>query len=145
MGKLIKYISPILLFATLALVAWAVFTTPEVATVENATAVGGNLLWGYGIFAVAAVVALFAAVWDLLQKPEGLKGSLLGLVAIVAIIVVAWVVANGHDYQIINIGTQQVFPRMDTVITDASILVAYVAGAGAIIAAIYSAVTDALK
>lgn len=145
MGKFIKYLSPVLLFATLALVAWAVFTTPEVATVENATAVGGNLFWAYGIFAVAVVVALFAALWDLLQKPEGLKGAVLGLVAIVAIIVVAYVVANGHDYQIVDLENQGFFERGETVITDTSIIVAYVAGAGAILAAIYSAVTDALK
>ncbi len=145
MGKFLKYLSPILLFGTLALVAWAVFTTPEDPTVANATAVGANLYWGYGIFAVAAVVALFAALWDLLQKPEGLKGSIFGFLAIVAIIVVAYVVANGHDYQIVNLETQGFFERTDTVITDASILVAYVAGAGAILAAIYSAVTDALK
>lgn len=145
MGKFIKYLSPVLLFATLALVAWAVFTTPEVATVENATAVGGNLFWAYGIFAVAVVVALFAALWDLAQKPEGLKGSILGLLAIVAIIVVAYVVANGHDYQIVDLENQGFFERGETVITDASIIVAYVAGAGAILAAIYSAVTDALK
>ncbi len=145
MGKLIKYLSPVLLFGTLALVGWAVFTTPEDPTVANATAVGGNLYWAYGVFAVAVVVAMFAAMWDLLQKPEGLKGSLFGLVAIVAIVVVAYVVANGHDYQIVDLGNQSFFERGETVITDASILVAYVAGAGAIIAAIYSAVSDALK
>ncbi len=145
MGKFIKYLSPVLLFTTLALVAWAVFTTPEEATVENATAVGGNLLWAYGIFAVAGVVALFAALWDLLQKPESLKGAMFGLVAVVAIIVVAYVVANGHDYQIVDLGNQGFFERGETVITDASIIVAYVAGAGAILAAIYSAVSDALK
>ena len=145
MGKMLKYLSPVLLFATLALVAWAVFTTPEGATVETATAVGGNLFWAYGIFAVAVVVALFAALWDLLQKPEGLKGAIFGLVAIVAIVVVAYVVANGHDYQIVDLENQGFFERGETVITDASIIVAYVAGAGAIISAIYSAVTDALK
>ena len=91
------------------------------------------------------MVALFAALWDLLQKPEGLKGAIFGLLAIVGIIVVAYVVANGHDYQIVNLENQGFFERGETVITDASIIVAYVAGAGAILAAIYSAVTDALK
>lgn len=145
MGKFLKYLSPVLLFGTLGLVAWAIFTTPEDPTVANATAVGGNLYWAYGIFAVSVVVALFAALWDLAQKPEGLKGSIFGLLAIVAIVVVAYVLANGHDYQIVDLGNQGFFERGETVITDASIIVAYVAGAGAILAAIYSAVTDALK
>ena len=145
MGKLIKYLSPILIAISVALVAWCVFTTPEEPTVQDATAVGGNLYWAYGIFAVAGVVALFAALWDLLQKPEGLKGAIFGLLAIVGIIVVAYVVANGHDYQIVDLESQGFFERGETVITDASIIVAYVAGAGAILAAIYSAVSDALK
>ena len=45
MGKFLKYLSPVLLFTTLGLVAWAVFTTPEEPTVQDATAVGGNLYW----------------------------------------------------------------------------------------------------
>ena len=66
-------------------------------------------------------------------------------VAVVAIILGAYFIANGHDYQILDIGNQTFFERGETVIADASILVAYVAGAGAIISAIYSAISDALK
>ena len=145
MGKLIKYLSPILIAICVALVAWAVFTTPEEATIDNATAVGSMLMWGYGIAAVAIVVAVLAAIWDLIQKPSGIKGTIFAGIAVVAIIVGAWVIANGHDYQILDIGSQDFFGRTDTVIADASILVAYVAGAGAILSAIYSAISDALK
>ena len=66
-------------------------------------------------------------------------------VAVVAIIVGAYFIATGHDFQILDIGNQTYFERGDTVIADTSILVAYVAGAGAIISAIYSAISDALK
>ncbi|MBO5894126.1 MAG: hypothetical protein J6Q31_07695 [Alistipes sp.] len=145
MGKLIKYLSPILIAVTLALVFWSVFTTPEVPTVENATAVGSMLMWGYAIFAVALVIAIIAAISDLIQKPTGIKGTIFAGVAVVAIIAGAYFIANGHDYQIVDLGNQGYFERDDTVISDASILVAYVAGAGAIISAIYSAISDALK
>ena len=64
MGKLIKYLSPILIAIAVAMVFWCVFTTPEVPTIENATAVGSLLMWGYAIAAVAIVIAAFAAVWD---------------------------------------------------------------------------------
>jgi membrane protein implicated in regulation of membrane protease activity len=127
------------------LVAWAIFTTPEDPTVDNATAVGSLLVWGYTIAGVAIVVAVFAAIWDLIQKPTGLKGTIIAGVAVVAIILGAYFIANGHDYQILDIGNQTFFERGETVIADASILVAYVAGAGAIISAIYSAISDALK
>ena len=145
MGKLIKYLSPILIAIAVALVAWCVFTTPEDATVENATAVGSMLMWGYAIAGAAIVIAVLAAIWDMIQKPDGLKGTIFAGVAIVAIIAAAYFIPNGHDYQILDIGNQTNFARFDTVIADASILVAYVAGAGAILSAIYSAVSDALK
>ena len=145
MGKLIKYLSPILIAIAVALVAWCVFTTPEDATVENATAVGSMLMWGYVIAGAAIVIAVLAAIWDMIQKPDGIKGTIFAGVAIIAIIAGAYFIANGHDYQILDIGSQDFFGRTDTVIADASILVAYVAGAGAILAAIYSAVSDALK
>ncbi len=145
MGKLIKYLSPILIAIAVALVAWCVFTTPEDATVENATAVGSMLMWGYAIAGAAIVIAVLAAIWDMIQKPDGIKGTILAGVAIVAIIAGAYFIANGHDYQILDIGNQTNFERFDTVIADASILVAYVAGAGAILSAIYSAISDALK
>lgn len=145
MGKLIKYLSPILIAVSVALVAWCIFTTPEDATVENATAVGSMLMWGYLIAGVAIVVAVLAAVWDLIQKPTGIKGTIFAGVGIIAIIAGAYFIANGHDFQILDIGNQTYFERTDTVIADASILVAYVAGAGAVLSAIYSAISDALK
>lgn len=145
MKKLIKYSSPLLTGITLALVFWAVFSTPEDATVTNATAVGSNLYWGYALLALGVVCAIFSAGLDLICKPDGIKGTLLSGVAIIAIVVVSYVLAQGHDYQIVDLATQGFFERGETVISDASILVAYVAGAGAILAAIYSAVSDALK
>ena len=145
MGKLIKYLSPILIAISVALVAWCVFTTPEEPTVQDATAVGSMLMWGYVIAGAAIVIAVLAAIWDMIQKPDGIKGTIFVGVAIVAIIAGAYFIANGHDYQILDIGNQTNFARFDTVIADASILVAYVAGAGAILSAIYSAVSDALK
>lgn len=145
MGKLIKYLSPILIAVAVALVFWCVFTTPEVPTIENATAVGTLLMWGYAIAAVAIVIAVLAAIWDLIQKPEGIKGTIFAGIGIIAIIVGAYFIASGHNFEILDIGNQVNFERGETVIADTSIMVAYVAGAGAIISAIYSAISDALK
>ncbi len=145
MGKFIKYISAALIAVTVALVFWAMFTTPEDPQVTNATAVGMNLYWGYLLLGLAIAGAVISAGWDMVQKPEGIKGAMIALVACVAIVVVSYVIANGHDYQIVDLNTMGFFERGETVITDASILVTYVAFAAAIVAAIYSAVTDALK
>ena len=127
------------------MIFWAVFTTPEDPTVENATAVGAYLYWGYFLMGAAIVAALVGAGMDLLKKPEGIKGALISVVAVVAIIVIAYVIANGHDFQIVDLGNQGYFERNATVISDACLIVFYVVMAGAVVSAIYSAVTDALK
>ena len=145
MEKILKYSFVALLGISVAMIFWAVFTTPEDPTVENATAVGAYLYWGYFLMGAAVVAALVGAGMDLLKKPEGIKGALISVVAIVAIIVIAYVVASGHDYQIVDLGNQGYFERKATVISDTCLIIFYVAMAGAVISAIYSAVTDALK
>ncbi len=145
MEKILKYSLVALLGISVAMIFWAVFTTPEDPTVENATAVGAYLYWGYFLMGAAVVAALVGAGMDLLKKPEGIKGALISVVAIVAIIVIAYVVASGHDYQIVDLGNQGYFERKATVISDTCLIIFYVAMAGAVISAIYSAVTDALK
>ena len=145
MEKILKYSLVALLAVSVAMVFWAVFSTPENPTIENATAVGAYLYWGYFLMGAAVVAALVGAGMDLLKKPEGIKGALISVVAIVAIIVVAYVISNGHDFQIVDLGNQGYFERGETVITDTCLIVFYVAMAGAVVSAIYSAVTDALK
>ena len=145
MEKIIKTLLVVLLAISVGLVFWAVFTTPEDPTVENATAVGVYLYWGYALMAAAVVAALFGAAMDMFKAPSGVKRTIFSFVAIVGLIVGAYVIANGHDYQIVDLQNQGYFERGDTVITDACILVFYVAMAGAVVAAIYSAVSDALK
>lgn len=155
MKSILKYLLVAAMAATLVLVLWAVSTTPEInvetigddlkAGIVDPVAVGWNLYWGYALLAVAIVSAIFAAVWDMAQKPESIMGTVISLVVVVAVVVIAWFVASGHTYQIVDLQNQSYFARLDTVITDASILVTYVVAGGAIVAAIYSAVSDALK
>ena len=145
MEKILKYSLVALLGISVAMVFWAVFTTPEDPTIETATAVGAYLYWGYFLMGAAIVAALVGAGMDLLKKPEGIKGALISVVAVVAIIVIAYVVANGHDFQIVDLGNQGYFERKATVISDTCLIIFYVVMAGAVISAIYSAVTDALK
>ena len=145
MEKILKYSLVALLGISVAMIFWAVFTTPEDPTTETATAVGAYLYWGYFLMGAAIVAALVGAGMDLLKKPEGIKGALISVVAVVAIIVIAYVIANGHDFQIVDLGNQGYFERNATVISDACLIVFYVVMAGAVVSAIYSAVTDALK
>ena len=145
MEKIIKTLLVAMLAVSVGLVFWAVFTTPDEPTVENATAVGVYLYWGYALMAAAVVAALLGAAMDMFKAPSGVKRTIFSFVAIVALIVGAYSIANGHDFQIVDLGNQGFFERGETVISDASLIVFYVAMAGAVLSAIYSAVSDALK
>ena len=145
MEKIIKTLLVAMLAVSVGLVFWAVFTTPEDPTVENATAVGVYLYWGYALMAAAVVAALLGAAMDMFKAPSGVKRIIFSFVAIVALIVGAYSIANGHDFQIVDLGNQGFFERGETVISDASLIVFYVAMAGAVVSAIYSAVSDAFK
>ena len=145
MEKIIKTLLVAMLAISVGLVFWAVFTTPESPTVENATAVGVYLYWGYALMAAAVVAALLGAAMDMFKAPSGVKRTIFSFVAIVALIVGAYSIANGHDFQIVDLGNQGFFERGETVISDASLIVFYVAMAGAVVSAIYSAVSDAFK
>ena len=145
MEKIIKTLLVAMLAVSVGLVFWAVFTTPDEPTVQNATAVGVYLYWGYALMAAAVVAALLGAAMDMFKAPSGVKRTIFSFVAIVALIVGAYSIANGHDFQIVDLGNQGFFERGETVISDASLIVFYVAMAGAVVSAIYSAVSDAFK
>ncbi len=141
MKKFCNILLIVLLAVTALLVVYAVASSPE----NLNAAISLNLIWGYTLFAAAALAAVGCAIWGLVKSPAGLKGTLLSLVLVVAVIVISYLVANGHDYQIVNLEDGGYFERGDTVIADAGILVTYVAAAGAILAAIFSEISNALK
>lgn len=146
MEKILKTLLIALLGISVVLVLWGVFATPDKpATAAEAPVMGYNLIWGYILLGASIVVALFSAVMGLVTKPKGIKGAIISIVAIAAIVIVAVVVASGHDYQIVDLQNSSFFDRGETVLTDTSILITYVAMIVAIIAAIYSAVSDSLK
>ena len=87
MEKIIKTLLVAMLAVSVGLVFWAVFTTPEDPTVENATAVGVYLYWGYALMAAAVVAALLGAAMDMFKAPSGVKRTIFSFVAIVALIV----------------------------------------------------------
>ena len=103
-----------------------------------------------GISAVLILWAIFATpegtmVPAEVQNPKGMKVAGLSIAAIVVIVVVSAIIASGHDIQIPDVQNNSYFDRGPTVLTDASILITYVALGAAILAAIYSAVSDSLK
>lgn len=141
MKKFVNVLLVILLSVTVLLTLYAVFSSPEGLN----AAISLNIIWCYILLAGAIAVALGCAAWGLLQDPAGLKSSLLSLLLMVAVVVISYVVAAGHEYQIVDLNTGGYFDQWKAIIADTGILVTYVAFVGAIAAAIYSEVANALK
>ncbi len=145
MEKIFRTISIALLAISAVLVIWAIAATPDTKIPAEAPVIGYNLYWGYFLLGVAIVAAIASAVVGLITSPKGIKSAIISVVAIAAIVIVAVVVASGHDIQIPDVQNNSYFDRGETVITDTSILITYVAMGIAIITAIYSAISDSLK
>lgn len=145
MEKTLRTISIALLAISAVLVIWAIAATPDTKIPAEAPVIGYNLYWGYLLLGVAIVAAIASAIVGLITSPKGIKSAIVSVVAIAAIVIIAVVVASGHDYQIPDVQHNSFFERGETVITDTSILITYVAMGIAIITAIYSAISDSLK
>ncbi|MBO5217302.1 MAG: hypothetical protein Q4F45_00755 [Alistipes sp.] len=162
MSKIFKYLLVAIMAAIVALAAWAAFSTPEIDKGNLAelhldksskafpTAVNANLYLGYVLFAVAVVAALFSALWDMIKRPEGILGTVISLVIVVGVVVAAWFIASSNvatnpNFVIEDLQNHSVFGSFETTISWASIIVTGVVFAGAVLSAIYSAISDAVK
>jgi len=141
MKKLLSILLIVLLAVTFLLTLYAVFAGPEALN----AAVSLNLVWGYILFGVAILSALGCAAWGMVQNPAGIKSTIISLVLIVVVVGASYIIANGHDVKIVDLQNGGYFDGWKAVIAETGILVSYVAGAGAVVAAIYSEIANALK
>lgn len=131
---------------TVVLLAWVVFFSGGHSAANlNDPAISANLVWAYILGGLGILSAVACAVKGTLSNPKGLKGTLISIVLVVAVVVIAYVVAASHDVQIYNVGAHTNFGRTETVISDASLIVVYVVAGCAIVSAIVSEVLHALK
>ncbi|MCQ4841895.1 hypothetical protein NE695_18515, partial [Neglectibacter timonensis] len=71
--------------------------------------------------------------------------TIISLALIIVIVGVAYFVASGHDIQIPDLANGGVFSQGETVLTDTSILVTYVALVAAFVTAIATEIYGAFK
>jgi len=141
MKKILSILLIVLLAVTFLLTLYAVFAGPETLN----AAVSLNLVWGYILFGVAILSALGCAAWGMVKNPAGIKSTIISLVLIVVVVGASYFIAAGHDVKIVDLQNGGFFDGWKAVIAETGILVSYVAGAGAIVAAIYSEIANALK
>ena len=124
---------------TVALTAYAI------AAGGSDAAISLNLIWGYCLMIGAVVAAVGGAIYSTLKSPAGAKMSILSVVLILAIVGVAYFISAGHTVQIVDLQNNGYFPHVDTVITETSILVTYVAFAASIVTALVTEIWAAFK
>ena len=145
MKKILNILLSVLLVITVLLLLYAVVAGFN-STAANPTddpalmaAISANLIWGYILF------ALGCAVYGMAKNPAGIKGTLLSLLLIVVIVGVAYFIAAGHTVQIPDLANNDFFGHSETVLTEASIIVTYVAMAAAFLTAIGTEIWRAFK
>lgn len=116
------------------------------------SAVSYNLYWGYFLLVFAVAGALFGAILNKVQNPTGLVKSLISVVIIVVVFGGAYFVAASHGWAdgrfLLDAGGEQLgyevggkkvmFEAWQYLVSDTSVLVTYVAIAGAAVASVFS-------
>ncbi len=139
MKKILNVLLGILMAVTVVLMGYAI------ATGGSDAAIGANLIWGYFLFVFAIAAALFCALFGMIENPAGIKGTILSVLLILVVVGVSYFYASGHTVNILDLQNNGFFSRGETVITETSILVTYVAFVAAFVTALVTEVWGAFK
>lgn len=139
MNKILKIALIVMLLITLGLVAGAA------ATGGSAQMIDLNLYWGYLLVAMSILSAIFCAVFGMINAPQGLKATGISVGLVVVVVGAAYAIASGHSIQIPNIGDGGFFGAEETVITETSVLVTYVALGGAILVSLLGIIFNSIE
>ena len=139
MKKIFNILLGVLLVITMVLLVYAI------ATGGSEAAISANLMWGYALFVFAIASALFCAIFGMIQNPKGIKGAILSLALIIVIVGVSYFYSAGHTINIVDLQNNGFFGHTQTVITETSIIVTYVAFVAAFLTAIATEIWSVFK
>ena len=145
MKKILNILLGVLMVITVLLLIYAIVAGANGTEATLNAAISANLIWGYILFALAIVAALGCAVYGMAKNPAGIKGTILSLVLVVVIIGAAYFISASHTVQIPDLANNDFFGHSETVLTEASIIVTYVAMAAAFLTAIGTEIWRAFK
>lgn len=116
-----------------------------IATGGSEAAISLNLIWAYFLLVFAICAALFCAIFGMIQNPAGIKGTMLSVGLIIIIVGVAYFISASHTVEIPDLASGGIFEAGETVLTETSILVTYVAMVAAFVTAIATEIYGAFK
>lgn len=144
MKKILNILLGVLMAITVVLLVYALTQDhPKGALTDPSISL--NILWAYFLFAFAVLTAIFCAVFGMIQNPRGIKGTILSLALIIVVVGVSYFYAAGHTVNIVDLQTNGFFGSGETVITETSILVTYVAFVAAFLTAVATEIWGAFK
>lgn len=139
MKKVLNILLGALIVITLAVTGYAVAAGGSDASISL------NLIWGYALLFGAILAVVGGSIYAMLKSPSGAKTSILSLVLILVIVGVAYFISAGHTVQIVDLQNNGYFDHAETVITETSILVTYVAFIASIVVALATEIWAAFK
>ncbi len=146
MKNLFKILLGVMLAITVGVIAYPIVVSFTGGTEEALNAaIGLNLYWGYALLAIVVLAALLGSIYGMFKASSGLLKTVLSFVGVAIIVVGSYLYAASHTIEIFNIENGSVFPAFDTIVTESSIIIAYVAMGGAVLAAIASELMGAFK
>ncbi len=145
MKKVLNILLGLMMVITAALLIYAAVSPHPENKAEFDPSISLNLMWGYALFVFALCCAIFCALFGMIKNPAGIKGTILSLALIIIVVGVAYFTAAGHDIQIPDVQNNTYFGVGETIITDTSILVTYVAGAAAFVVAVATEIWGIFK
>jgi len=145
MKKILNILLGVLLAITAVLLVYAMVSPHPVNPTEYDPSISLNLIWGYFLFVFAIAAALFCAVFGMIKNPAGIKGTIISVALILVIVGVSYFYSAGHTVNIVDLQNNGFFGHGETVITETSILVTYVAFVAAFVTAIVTEIWGAFK
>lgn len=139
MKKILNVLLGILMAITVVLLVYAIATGGSDASISL------NLAWGYFLFVFAVAAAIFCAVFGMIKNPAGIKGTIISLALIIVIVGVSYFYSASHTVNIVDLQNNGFFGQGETVITETSILVTYVAFVAAFLTAVVTEIWGAFK
>ena len=139
MKKILNILLGVLMAITAVLLVYALATGGSDASISI------NLMWGYFLVVFAIAAAIFCAVFGMIQNPAGIKGTIMSLALIIVIVGAAYFISAGHSINIPELANGGFIGAGEAVLTEASILVTYVALVAAFLTAVVTEIYGAFK
>jgi ABC-type enterochelin transport system permease subunit len=115
--------------------------TPEQSDCVDCGAVGSFIGLSYILLLVAIVAAVGGAIFQAIQNPSKIKGSLIGLGALAAILIISYVMADGTVQTYYKVGTSETASKL----SGAGLYALYILFVLAVLSIAYSSVSRLLK